>query len=203
VHLLHNHSLGKDVAFLHPGDAYATNEQILLSTVLGSCVSVVLWDKRLKQGGMNHFMLPGNPKQVFYLDEHGKYGMYAMELLVNQLIKLGSIRSNLVAKVFGGAMVLVSTRSEESSISRANINFAYNYLEVEGFPLVSSDVGGNQARKILLDPVTGKVMLKRLPHIRDKQVQSEEIEYLEKLKSRSTQGTFIPFSAEQSEEQKQ
>lgn len=200
MHLLHNHSLGKDVAFLHPGDYHATAEPIIISTVLGSCVSVVLWDARRQQGGMNHFMLPGKPRQVFYLDENGKYGMQAMELLINELLKLGSPREELIAKVFGGAMVLASGRSEELSISRANIQFAYNYLEVERIRIVSADVGGNQARKILFDPVTGKVMLKRLPHMRDSEVNREESGYLERLKQRKTDGSFVQFDGKTEED---
>jgi chemotaxis protein CheD len=196
VHLLHNQSLGKDIAFLHPGDYHATGEDILISTVLGSCVSVVFWDAGRKQGGMNHFMLPGKPRQVFYLDENGKYGMQAMELLLNALLKIGSARKDLIAKVFGGAMVLVTDRSEELSISRANIQFAYNYLEVEKIRIVSADVGGNQARKIVLDPVSGKVMLKRLPHIRDREVRSEESGFLDRIKHQKEGGTFIPFTGE-------
>lgn len=196
MHLLHNHSLGKDVAFLHPGDYHATAEPILISTVLGSCVSVVFWDAGRKQGGMNHFMLPGKPRQVFYLDENGKYGMQAMELLINALLKLGTARKDLIAKVFGGAMVLATDRSEELSISRANIQFAYNYLEVEGIRIVSADVGGNQARKIVLDPVTGKVMLKRLPHMKDREVRIEESGYLNRIKQQKEGGYFVPFTGD-------
>jgi len=203
VHLLHNHSLGKDVAFLHPGDFHATGESILISTVLGSCVSVVLWDVQKRQAGMNHFMLPGEPKRVFYLDENGKYGMNAMELLINMLMKMGSAKNQLVAKVFGGAMVLATTRSEALSISRANIDFAFNYLELEKIRIISSDVGGNQARKIIMDPTTGKVLLKRLPHVRDTEIRSEESGYLDRLKQQEKNGAVVSFFQESKNEVRQ
>jgi chemotaxis protein CheD len=200
MHTLHNHSLDKDVVFLHPGDYYATDQKTLLSTVLGSCVSVVLWDPAKRIGGMNHFMLPGNPKQVFYLDESGRYGMQAMELLINALMKLGLHKRNLVAKVFGGATVLATERDEELSISRANINFAFKYLELEQIAVEASDTGGKQARKIIFNPETGKVQLKRLGHIRDREVKQEESEYQRKLRERREANGFIDFRTDKKEE---
>jgi chemotaxis protein CheD len=184
------------VVFLHPGDYHATDQNILLSTVLGSCISVVLWDPVNKCGGMNHFMLPGNPKQVFYLDESGRYGMQAMELLINAMMKLGVPRRNLISKVFGGATVLSTGRDEELSISRANINFAFNYLELEKIKVEASDTGGKQARKIIFDPETGKVQLKRLGHIRVQEVKQEEQEYQKNLMEQKKGNGFIDFRSE-------
>lgn len=192
MHTLHNHRLGMDVVFLHPGDYHATEPGVLISTVLGSCVSVVLWDPLKKIGGMNHFMLPGNPKRVFYLDDNGRYGMQAMELLINSLMKLGIRKERLVAKVFGGATVLRTLGNEELSISRANIDFAFNYLDLEQIRVEASDTGGKQARKIIFNPETGKVQLYRLRNIREE----EEQEYRQQLGRQKETGTFIDFRSD-------
>lgn len=195
MHLLHNHKLKRDVMFLHPGDFYATDDGMLISTVLGSCVSVALWEEESRIGGMNHFMLPGQPKSIFYLDENGRYGMQAMELLINAMMKCGVKKERLKAKVFGGGNILKRVREAKTSISQANIDFAFNYLEVEGIPIISSDVGGDQARKIIFDPLDGKIKLKRIEKVRYKEVESEEKEYLEEIKEKKKGNGFIDFQS--------
>lgn len=171
---------GKPMWVLHPGDFASSKDDMVLCTVLGSCIAVVLYDQRLEMGGMNHFMLPElTNKRAFFSDESGKYGMFAMELLINDMIKRGSRKENWVAKVFGGGHVLHGTGASGmvSRVPENNIEFAEAYLENEKIPIVSRDTGGNQGRKIYLYTTTGKVLLKRLESQLIKNVVAEEENY--------------------------
>jgi len=117
---------------LHPGEFYASGADLIISTVLGSCIAVVFYDPVRRIGAMNHFMLPGTQREDGYFNtEGGKYGMYAMELAINEMLKLGARREQLRCKVFGGAHVLRGGSSNEASVPQNNINFAFNYLETE------------------------------------------------------------------------
>jgi len=149
---------------LHPGDYASSRDDIVLCTVLGSCISVVLYDKVLGYGGMNHFMLPFSSRSPDVLSEDGKYGVNAMELLINDMMKKGSNRFDLQAKVFGGGHVLhtIPMGASVAKVPENNIAFAMDFLKKEGFPIVSSDVGEDYGRKIFLFTASGKVLLKRL-----------------------------------------
>ncbi len=182
----YNNKFQRDMININPGEYFASNEEIIISTVLGSCVAVAFHDPVNRTGGLNHFMLPGNlNKDNFYMTETGKYGMFAMELLVNDLIKKGAQRSNLVAKVFGGGSVLRTTESYTGKIPKGNIEFAFKYLETENFRIVKSDVGGMHARKILYFPTSNKILLKRITGNLITRVEEEEEEYLSKIKKQT------------------
>lgn len=144
---------------LEPGEYYATSTGELLYTLLGSCVSACIFDLEHEVAGMNHFMLPGalNPRNML-LNDIGRYGMFAMELLIGEIIKQGGARKNLKAKIFGGANVMQT--SDNGSIPQANIDFAKKYLELEGIPLLAECLGGNKGRKILFFPETSRVLMK-------------------------------------------
>lgn len=144
---------------LEPGEYHATSTRELLYTLLGSCVSACIFDLENEIAGMNHFMLPGvlNPRNML-LNDIGRYGMFAMELLIGEIIKQGGVRKNLKAKIFGGANVMKT--SDNGSIPQANIDFAKKYLELEGIPLLAECIGGDRGRKILSFPETGKVLVK-------------------------------------------
>jgi chemotaxis protein CheD len=174
-----------EVAIIHPGEFFATQDDVIISTVLGSCISVAFFDRVRHFGGLNHFMLPGNAnaKEGFYLTESGKYGMFAMELLINELIKQGARKDALVAKVFGGGHVLKNaTGTAVGSVPQGNIEFALKYLETEKIPIESSDIGGYEARKIFFFPRTNKILLKRITGKLITSVEAEEEEYLEKIR---------------------
>ena len=181
-HHYHN-KFQRDVAILHPGEYFATRDHVVISTVLGSCVAVALYDPKNHFAGLNHFMLPGRlgPNQLAG-SETGKYGIFAMEFLVNEMIKLGAKKGDLVAKVFGGGHVLNRSVDNGGSIPSSNVTFAFDYLQTEGIKVQSSDVGGTIARKIFLEPETFKVWLKRITGKLIVDVEQEEKEYLEKLK---------------------
>lgn len=172
----------RQIITIFPGEFYSNDGKEIISTVLGSCIATVFYDTKLKMGGMNHFML-ANCKEYESRspDTYGRFGMYAMELLLNDLYKKGCDKRNLVAKVFGGSNVLnLGTKEGNSKIGDINSRFAFTYLEDEGIPVVSSNVGGLLPRKIYFDGSTSKVWLK---HIKtDYEVlQKVELDYLDKL----------------------
>jgi chemotaxis protein CheD len=123
----------------------------VLSTVLGSCVAVCLWDPAAKVGGMNHFLLPAAPGQGDA--KMLRYGAHAMEVLINEVLKLGARRKALQAKLFGGANVTDAL----GPIGQANATFALAYLNDEDIPCLAKSLGGTQARRIVFRPVTGHV----------------------------------------------
>jgi len=183
VYQHYNGKFGKQVYIIHPGEYYASADSILISTVLGSCVAVALYDPYTHLGGLNHFMLPGSlDNKSFMMSETGKYGMFAMELLINELIKRGARKERLRAKVFGGGHVLQNEVGRDGGVPRSNITFAFEYLDTERIPIETSDVGGTVGRKIFLDPQTFRVMLKRITGRLIVDVEKEEEEYLESLR---------------------
>ena len=181
---MYEHRLSRfdqSITIIHPGEYLATTSDIIISTVLGSCISVALRDKVLSIGGLNHFMLPGSlESRDFTESPNAKYGMYAMELLINELLKLGCRRERLEAKVFGGGSVL-GHGSNPGGVPKSNIDFAFDYLETENIPVLSSDVGGREARKILFFVRSGKVLLKRITGTLIVAVEREEEVYLKRI----------------------
>lgn len=169
------------MVIIHPGEYVVTAEDCVLCTVLGSCVAVALYDRTAGLGGLNHFMLPGAMHRSLEASQSAKYGMYAMELLVNELLRKGARREKLEAKAFGGGSVLGDGQEAASGISRSNVEFVLEYLATEGIPLRSSDLGGTQARKILYFTADSSVLLKRYGGKAVVKVEREENRYLEAL----------------------
>ena len=174
----------KTVFIIHPGEYLASGDDIIISTVLGSCVAVALYDPTRRSGGLNHFMLPGSIERHNFMNETGKYGVFAMELLLNSLLREGSRKSSIRAKVFGGGHVLASAVQGSGSVPRSNVEFAIDYLQTEGIPIESQDVGGTTARKVFFFPQTARVLLKRITGQLVKDVEKEEEEYLKSIRSR-------------------
>ena len=141
-----------------PGEYFVSNENLVIMTVLGSCIAACLWDSRMRVGGMNHFMLPDGDS----LDVSGRYGSYAMELLINEMFKLGARRETMQAKIFGGAQVMHNFTT--MNVGERNTNFVINYLRAERIPVISEDVLDIYPRKVCYFPSTGKAMVKRLAH---------------------------------------
>ena len=138
---------------LHPGEHLASNQHCVISTLLGSCVSACLYDPHNGIVGMNHFLLANRryAKDIpLCLTEAGKYGVHAMELVINGMINLGASRKNLHAKVFGGGSVLSSPDNSDNffCVGEVNCRFILQFLQNEGIPLVASDLGGNTGRTI-------------------------------------------------------
>lgn len=173
--LRRNRKFQQYLFILYAGEFFASREDIIISTVLGSCVSVCLYDPVEKAGGMNHFMLPARSEfdenRLYTPDT--RYGIHAMDMLVNQVLKKGARRENLKAKIFGGS----ASGEPAASVGEKNIRFARKYLEVEKILIDGEDTGGKEARKIFFFPLTGKVFLKRIL----------KEPYIEKLEAREGQ----------------
>jgi len=151
-----------------PGEYFVSNDDLMIMTVLGSCIAACVWDSRVRAGGMNHFMLPEGDG----LDGGGRYGSYAMELLVNQLLKSGARRESMQAKVFGGAQVMAGFSS--LNVGERNTKFVLDYLATERIPVVSQDVLDIHPRKVCFFPTTGKALVKRLAHTHPETLAVEE-----------------------------
>lgn len=200
----YNYKFKRDVVILHPGEYYATRDNCLVSTVLGSCVAVVLYDEAMHVGGMNHFMLPGisrerkNGHSRYSEDLSGKLGVNAMELLINSLMKEGGRRQHFKAKVFGGGNVLdyIDPQGVRSGtdIGGSNVDLAFSFLEREQIPIISSDVRGYTARKLFLEPRNGYVYLKRMERTLLEPIKKIEENYIEELEKKAPSGNFDLFT---------
>jgi chemotaxis protein CheD len=137
-----------------PGEYFVHDEDLLITTTLGSCIAACLWDRERRIGGMNHFMLPEGA------GDSGRYGSYAMEMLINELLKKGASRLTLEAKIFGGGAVIGGMSS--INVGERNTQFVINYLQTERIPIVSRDVMEIYPRKVCFLPASGKAMVKRL-----------------------------------------
>lgn len=142
-----------------PGEYFVHAEDLLIMTTLGSCIAACLWDRNARIGGLNHFLLPDGGGQDAS-STGGRYGSYAMELLINELLKRGASRSTLEAKVFGGGQVIAGMTT--MNIGERNTRFVLDYLKTERIPVVSKDVLDIYPRKVCFLPASGKAMVKRL-----------------------------------------
>ncbi|MEW5816298.1 MAG: hypothetical protein AB1798_12985 [Spirochaetota bacterium] len=172
----------KVAIIIQPGEFFATSDDIVIGTVLGSCVSVALYDPVTSIGGLNHFMLPDVSHDISLNTPDGKYGAAAMELLLNALLKLGSRKKDLMAKVFGGGVVLSTPEYSPLRVSENNIHFAFKYLKIEKIPVVAADVGGKLGRKLFFFPKTARVLIKKLNGSVVNPITEEEKRYLEKVR---------------------
>jgi chemotaxis protein CheD len=143
---------------IHIGGVYASREPAIIRTILGSCIAVCLRDPNTQVGGMNHFMLPAGGSGEA---NSARYGIHAMELLINECMKLGADRRRIEAKVFGGGHVL-KIRETDNNVPQSNIRFALEFLETERIPILSRDLGGYTAREIYFHTDSGKALLRRL-----------------------------------------
>lgn len=165
------------VVKLFSGGYYASkNKGEVVVTILGSCISCCLYDPLMKVGGMNHFLIPG-VEDAHSKTSSARYGIHAMELLINNLIKYGASKDRLVAKVFGGANMLDTSHQ----IGAKNIVFVKDFLKNEGIKLVSEDVGGNTPRRVHFEPDTGKVRIRKLRRVEDLKIIEKEKQYAAKV----------------------
>lgn len=155
-------ALQTDAIRLLPADYVVTDQPLALVTLLGSCVAACLYDPAIGVGGMNHFMLPGGAGNDA---NSARYGMHAMELLINDLLKRGARRQRLLAKVFGGGNVLSGFHSDP--IGTRNARFVLEYLAAENIPVMAQDLGDIHARKVGFFAQSGRTLVRRLPATRD------------------------------------
>lgn len=129
------------------------DDGVELGTVLGSCVAACLYDPVARVGGMNHFLLAEPPRSHDRKDVDVHYGVYLMELLLNEMFGQGAVKQRIRAHLYGGA----NLRAGMSPIGSANAEFGRSFLAREGIPLLREDLGGNCARRVDFRPATGQV----------------------------------------------
>jgi chemotaxis protein CheD len=176
---------------LFPGEYYLTaqSDEVLV-TILGSCVAACIRDPHVGIGGMNHFMLPHGHGNGWAGDlQSTRFGNFAMEKLINELIKAGCSRDSLEIKVFGGGNVIKS----QNAIGTENSEFVLRYLEAEGLRCVAQDLGGLLPRRIQYHAATGRVVRRLLGANETGDIAREETEYASRLSSRTTGGEIELF----------
>lgn len=166
-----------------PGEYYVDSEDLLVMTTLGSCIAACLWDRQAKVGGMNHFMLPEGS------GDSGRYGSYAMELLINEMMKRGASRLTMEAKIFGGGAVISGMNT--INVGERNTKFVIDFLATERIPIVSKDVLDIYPRKVCFLPASGKAMVKRLAPTQSENLVAQDRLAAQKAAPASTGGGSI------------
>ncbi len=180
----HDPHFGHDAVKVLPGEYFVTADDMLIMTVLGSCIAACIWDPQVRVGGMNHFMLPEGGA-----DTSGRYGSYAMELLINEMMKLGARRESMQAKVFGGGQVMHNFTS--LNVGERNTRFVLDYLQTERIAIVSKDVLDIHPRKVCYFPASGKAMVKRLAHSHPDTLETQERKGSAAVVAKATSGGSI------------
>jgi len=174
--------LNMEAVKLLPGEFFVTTRDMVLSTVLGSCVSACIYDGQSSSvGGMNHFMLPKGEDDQGIQKECARFGGYAMDILISELLRNGARKENLVAKVFGGSNVQPAMVS--SAIGSQNAKFVKKYLAERGIPILAADLEGECPRKIHFFPKNGRVLQKKLYVSRNETIFEREQNYSRSLLS--------------------
>ena len=168
-----------------PGEYYCDSEDLLVMTTLGSCIAACLWDRQARVGGMNHFMLPEGA------GDSGRYGSFAMELLINEMMKRGASRMTMEAKVFGGGAVISGMNS--INVGERNTKFVMDFLATERIPVVSKDVMDIYPRKVCFLPASGKAMVKRLAPTNAEALLAQDRAAAQKATPASTGGSIDLF----------
>ncbi|MGE0330471.1 MAG: chemoreceptor glutamine deamidase CheD [Ramlibacter sp.] len=178
---------GRTAVKVLPGEFFVHDQDLVVTTTLGSCVAACLHDSGAGVGGMNHFMLPDGADG----GTSGRFGAFAMELLINEMIKRGARRGAMTAKIFGGGQVVKSLAG--TSIGEKNVAFVETFLAQERIAIVARDVLDLCPRKIVLFPHSGKVMCKRLPATHGAEFEQQEARYRAQLVQQPRSGDVELF----------
>jgi chemotaxis protein CheD len=190
-----NNSLESYAARILPGEYYVTRNDEGISTTLGSCISACIRDRNLGIGGMNHFMLPAilsaepDEWKATGLSSATRYGNYAMEHLINGIMRNGGRRENLEVKIFGGGRIM----EKMTDIGLRNISFVRSYLKDEGLQVTSEDVGDVFPRMIVYFPLSGRVKVKRLRSLHNNTIADQEKRYLDSVGEKPVSGEVELF----------
>jgi len=180
-------------AKLLPGEYYVTPHEEIITTVLGSCVSACIWDRLFGIGGMNHFMLPLSESGSWHgsdlLSTATRYGNYAMEHMINDILTHGGHRKNLAVKIFGGGQII----GEMSDVGARNIEFVRCYIKHEGLALLGEDVGDIYPRKVAFYPTSGRVRVKKLKHMHNDTLIRREQAYQQDIEQAPVEGSIELF----------
>lgn len=187
----YDRSFDKDAAKILPGEYFYTPKDMVIVTVLGSCVSACVRDRVSGIGGMNHFMLPNDNSSDGVLSASMRYGTYAMEVLINQLIKSGAKRENLEAKIFGGGHVLQGMTS--INVGERNAQFVKDYLRMEQIKVLAEDLEDVFPRKVYFFPRTGRVLVKKLRQIHNNTIANREQDYANQIETKPVVGDIELF----------
>jgi chemotaxis protein CheD len=180
-------------ARLMPGEYYVTQHNEGVYTTLGSCISACIRDRVAGIGGMNHFMLPASGELSSWksagLSVINRYGNFAMEHLINDILKNGGKRQNLEVKIFGGGRIIANM----TDVGMRNIDFVHDYIKTEGLQIASEDVGDVYPRMVVYFPATGKVRVKRLRSLHTNSIVEQEFSYLKSIESQPVSGEIELF----------
>ena len=191
--LYFDRAMNQQAAKILPGEYYVTERDMVLVTVLGSCVTACIRDRISGIGGMNHFMLPDtNPDKGNPFSESARYGTFAMEILINSLLKLGAQRALLEAKVFGGGNVLPGLTV--ANVGQRNADFVLGYLDTENIRVAAKDLVNVYPRKIYYYPSSGRALMKKLLRTRNDTIFLREKDYVASLRSPQAVGEVELFS---------
>lgn len=188
IHHHWDHGAQSWVVHLVAGEYYLTCGSEIISTVLGSCVSTCIRDPKSGWASMNHFMLPQDPGA----DPDGeslRYGCFAVERVINELLKRGAKRETLEVKILGGGQVIASM----GDIGNSNVRFVRQYMRDEGIPIAVEDTGGRVARRLRYYPRTGKVLSKHLPMQQNVVIAAEELDFRKSLQQKPVVGEVELF----------
>lgn len=191
--IYYDRQFNTQAAKILPGEYYVTQRDMMIVTVLGSCVSACIRDRDTGIGGMNHFMLPhsdADPNNP--LSTSTRYGTYAMEMLINHLLKLGARRAFLEAKLFGGGNVMQGFTVHK--VGTRNAEFALSYLETEQIAVVSQDLLDIHPRKVYFFPKTGRVLVKKLRNLHNETISERELQYQQRIAAEKASGDVELFS---------
>ena len=176
-----------------PGEYYVTLHGEMIVTVLGSCVSACIRDRVFGIGGMNHFMLPmgteGGSSNQQWNSAATRYGNFAMEALINDILKNGGRRENLEVKIFGGGMILENM----TNIGKMNISFVRDFIKTEALNILAEDLGDVYPRKVHYFPHTGKVKMKKLRSMHNSTIIERETSYRDSLETQPIEGEIDLF----------
>jgi len=193
TNVYYDRTFDRDAAKILPGEYYYTGKDMLIVTVLGSCVSACIRDRVTGVGGMNHFMLPDSGGDADSpISASARYGTYAMEILINDLLKAGAKRENLEAKVFGGGAVLRGFSS--LNVGERNAQFVRDFLKVENIRVIAEDLNDIHPRKVYYFPRTGKVLVKKLKQLNNNTLVNREQDYANRLQSNKVAGDIELFT---------
>lgn len=190
--VLYERDFGRNAVKVLPGEFFVSDEDIVITTVLGSCVAACIWDRHAGIGGMNHFMLPGGEggRDADPVGLAGRYGVFAMEQLINELIKRGGRKANFEAKVFGGGQVLRNMTS--INIGERNAQFVEQFLRTEGIRIGARDLLDVHPRRVAFFPATGRALCKKLAQA-DASLVAAEQQYNAKLSAARVGGDVELF----------
>jgi len=181
----------RDAAKILPGEFYFTAKDMMIVTVLGSCVSACLRDRVTGIGGMNHFMLPDGGDADSPVSASTRYGTYAMEVLINELLKAGARRENLEAKVFGGGNVLRGFTV--INVGERNARFVREYLRAESIRIVAEDLNDIHPRKVYFFPRDGRVLVRKLKQLNNNTLVNREQDYASRIQTGGVTGSVDLF----------